>query len=238
MKMSKRMTMRCLPVLLLVLAGAASAQWQKKPYSEWSQKEVTSLLNNSPWSQSQEVADTDKMIDPGRKRDANPNPVAETARTNYRMRFFSAKPTREALCRQIEIKQKGKVSDELAAQLKGLVDAEFKDYVILTLVIDTAEAGNNAGPSAAMLQKQVTSLIKNDTYVLAKGGDRVFLQEYKTPGHDGFGARFIFPRNPGGKPLITPDTGEILFHTKLVDGPTLIYHFKVKDMMWEGKLEY
>ena len=87
------------------------------------------------------------------------------------------------------------MSDELAAQLKGFVDAEFKDYVIITLVIDTAEAGNMAGPSAAMLEKQVTAQLKTDTYVLAKGGERVVLQEYKTPGHDGFGA-FSFPQKP------------------------------------------
>ena len=38
MKLSKRMTMLSVPVLLLMLASAVSAQWQKKPYSEWSQK--------------------------------------------------------------------------------------------------------------------------------------------------------------------------------------------------------
>jgi hypothetical protein len=238
MKPSTRMTMLCLPVLLLMFASALSAQWQKKPYGEWSQKEVMNVLNNSPWAQSQEVADTDKMFDSSKTLGANPNRVAETARTSYRIRFFSAKPTRQALCRLIEIKQKGKVSEELAAQLKGLVDAEFKDYVVLTLVIDTSEAGNQTGPSAAMLQKQVTAQLKADTWVLAKGGERVFLQEYQIPRHDGFGARFLFPRNPGGKPLLGPDSSEILFHTKLDGGPTLIVHFKVKDMTWEGKLEY
>lgn len=232
------MTNLWLPALLLGLPIAVSAQWQKKPPSEWSQKEVLSILNNSPWAQTQAFADTEKMFDSSKTLDANPNRVAETARTNFRVRFFSAKPVRQAITRLIAIKQKGGVSDELASQLQALVDAKFSDYVVVTLLVDTEEAGNQRGAVATMLDKQMTSQLKSETFLLVKGGERVFLQEYQAPRRDGFGARFIFPRNPDNKPLIGPDSSEILFHTQLNGGPTISLRFKVKEMMWEGKLEY
>ena len=37
--------------LLLGHPMSLSAQWNKKPYTEWSEKEATKLLNDSPWCQ-------------------------------------------------------------------------------------------------------------------------------------------------------------------------------------------
>jgi hypothetical protein len=106
----------------------------------------------------------------------------------------------------------------------------------------------------ALLQKLTTTTIKNNTYLLTKEGQRVFLQEYQAPRNDGLGARFVFPRLVDGKPFITPDSGEILFHADLGGGSrlnstlpnsdaarnafTLNTRYKVKDMMYDGKLEY
>ncbi len=239
MKLSNRMTMLCLPGLLLMLPMGVSAQWQNKPYTEWTEKEALNILNNSPWAQTQEVADTTDMFNTSKKLDSNQtNRVAETARVKFRIRLFSARPIRQATTRLIEIKQKGKMNEQLAAQLRALVDAGFSEYVVITLVVDTSEAGNQAGALAVVLDKQLTSELKSETYLLAKGGARVFLQEYQAPRRDGFGARFIFPRNVNGKPIINPDSRDLTFHTKLRDGPDFNMRFKVKDLALDGKLEY
>ena len=239
MKLSNRMTTLCLPSLLLMLPITLSAQWQEKPYGKWSEKEAVNVLNNSPWGQTQEVADTTDMFDIRKTLDSGQIArVAENERAKFRIRFFSAKPIRQATCRLIEIKQKGKEDEQLAAKLQALVDADFSSYVVVTLVIDTAEAGSQRGALATMLDKQITSELKSETYLLAEGGQRVFLKEYQAPHRDGFGARFIFPRNPDGKPIINPDSREVIFHTQLKDGPNFHMRFKVKDMMLDGKLEY
>ena len=39
--------------LLLVCAVFALAQWDKKPYTEWSEKETQKMLYDSPWSKTQ-----------------------------------------------------------------------------------------------------------------------------------------------------------------------------------------
>jgi hypothetical protein len=43
--------------LVLVLAHplSLSAQWNKKPYTEWSEREAMKLLNDSPWCQTKAV---------------------------------------------------------------------------------------------------------------------------------------------------------------------------------------
>jgi hypothetical protein len=138
----------------------------------------------------------------------------------------------------MEIKQKGNVSKQLAAQLKALADADFPDYVIITVVTEFTESGTAMGTAGALLEKQVTLQLKNETYLLGKGGQRIFLQEYQPPRKDGLGARFIFPRVVDGKPIITPESGDVLFYSRLTDGPELSMRFKVKDMMFGGKLEY
>src|SRR6267143_2601573 len=91
-----------LQVLLLLFPIAVSAQWQKKPYTEWSEKEALNVLNNSPWGQTQTVADTSKMFDTGRTLASGESRVAEVPQTNFRIRFFSAKPIRQAISRLVE----------------------------------------------------------------------------------------------------------------------------------------
>jgi hypothetical protein len=116
----------------------------------------------------------------------------------------------------------------------------------------------------SLLSKLQTADFKNNTYLLTNDGHRVFIQEYQPPRNDGLGARFVFPRHVDGKPVITPESGEVLFHSEVGGGAgvnatipnsdipsrdpsgrvardygfTLSTRYKVKDMMFDGKLEY
>ena len=227
-----------LQVLFLLFPIAVSAQSQKKPYSEWSEKEALNILNHSPWGQTQTVADTSKMFDTGRTLASGESRVAEVPQTDFRIRFFSAKPIRQAISRLVAIKQKGEVNPQLAGQLRALAAADFPDYIVITVVTEVTQSGSQMGVAAALLDKQVTAQLKSGTYLAVNGGQRVFLQEYQAPRSDGFGARFIFPRQVEGKSLINSDSGEILFHAELNGGPTLNMRFKVKDMVFDGKLEF
>jgi hypothetical protein len=84
--------------------------------------------------------------------------------------------------------------------------------------------------------------LKNTTFLEIKGGKRIFLQEFQPAGTDAMGARiggrFIFQRLVDGKPFITPESEEIHFFAPLSDTYKLDRRFKIKDMMYEGKLEY
>lgn len=234
---SRRLAILCLS-LLLTLSTVASAQWQKKPYTQWTDKEALNVLNNSAWGQTQIYTDTSHMFDEGRAVNSNQRREVEVPQINFRIRLFSSKPIRQATSRLVELMQKGKVNKQLTAQLEALANADFPDYVIVTVTAEAAQAGSLMGSAASLLDRQTTSQLKNDTYLSVKGGARVFLAEYQAPRKDGLGARFIFPRLVDGKPFITSDSGEILFHSTLNTGPELSMRFKVKDMMFGGNLEY
>ena len=222
--------------LLLGHPMSLSAQWNKKPYTEWSEKEATKLLNDSPWCQTQNVTDTSQMTGQARM-DSSQSRVAEVLNVNLRIRFFSAKPVRQALSQVLELKNKDKITAQLAAQLKAFAAADFPDYVVVTVLSESDKASRLLQQIQASFYKITTNELINNTYLLA-GGKRVFIKEYQPPGKDGFGARYIFPRIVDGKPFITPETGDALFHSEALGMVTLNMRYKVKEMMFDGKLEY
>ena len=223
--------------LTTLCAGNASAQWDKRPYREWSEKEARNVLDNSPWGQTQTVTDTSHMFDTGRAVVSNERREVEVPETKFHIRLFTAKPVRQATSRLIEIQRKGEISKPLAAQLEGLANADFPDYIIITVIMEVAKSGSQMGAAASLLDRQTTSQLKPDTFLSLKG-QRLFLVEYQPPRPDGLGARFIFPRLVDGKPFISETDGELLFHSSLNSGPELSMRFKVKEMTFNGRLEY
>src|SRR6266496_239378 len=67
--------------LVLAYPLYLSAQWIKKPYTEWSEKEATKLLNDSPWCQTQALTDTTQMTGQARA-DSSQSRVAEVFNVN------------------------------------------------------------------------------------------------------------------------------------------------------------
>lgn len=254
MKLFNRIIIRflCAPAALafLVLCPIlASAQWDKKPYLEWSEKETMKLLNDSPWGQTQTYTDTSRMFDRNRRLDSGESRIAEVNDVIFRIRFLSAKPIRQAIARYMDIQHKGEMNEQLTNKLNAFAAADFPDFIIVTVQLESAQANRDIQAATAVLQSLTTSELKNNTYLLAKGGERLFLHEYQPPRNDGLGARFVFPRTVDGKPYLTPETSEVLFYTELNSRfvPSnrnerkplfLSTRYKVKDMVYQGKLEY
>lgn len=222
--------------LMLAYPLSLSAQWNKKPYTEWSEKEATKLLNDSPWCQTQALTDTSQMTGQGRA-DSSQSRVQEVFNVNIRIRFLSAKPVRQAISHLMELTNRDKISAQLAARLKAFAAADFPDYIVITVTSESDKASRLLQQTQASFYKLTTNELKNNTYLLA-GGQRVFIKEYQPPGNDGLGARYIFPRMADGKPFITPETGDVLFHSEPLGTVMLNMRYKVKEMMYDGKLEY
>ena len=240
MKSFTRIFISCTLTLFLLCPIATSAQWNKKPYDEWSEKDADKLLKNSPWARTETFTDASAMF----RSVQGQTPTTGTVGTpqtalyvNFRIRFLSAKPVRMAVKRMTELKHKEEVPAELASSLDDFVNTEFKDLIIVVVNVDSDQPGPNASQAISLLQTTSTAAIKNNTF-LQVGKERVFLQEYQTPRSDGLGARFLFPRLVDGKPFITADEKEIRFVAELSSSHKLNQRFKIKDMMYEGKLEY
>jgi hypothetical protein len=247
MNLSKRVLLPSIFGLLLAFSLNTSAQWDKKPYSQWNERESQKILNDSPWARTQVFTSAAVSYNTGisgtsgigaTRSGRPPDRPTDALHVNFRVRFLSAKPIRQAASRLIEIKKKGSGGDEMAEVLKNFASGEFLEYIIVAVDCDSDEAGNNAQEAKALLHRSGTANLKNNTYLEVKGGQKVFLQEFQTPKSDGLGARFIFPRMIDGKPFITPESEEIHFFTELSSTYKLDRRYKTKDMMYEGKFEY
>ena len=226
-------------VLLLAIWQGAAAQIDKKPYTEWTEKEAEKLLEKSGWAQTQVFTDTSGTFStgPGRTVNSNQTRSAGVDQVNFHIRFLSAKPVRQAISRIMEIRQHNEMSDQMAAQLKSFATSDFPDFVVVTLTVDGSQSGGRLQEATALLNKLTTADLKNNTYLLIKD-QRVFLQEYQAPRRDGLGARLIFPRTVDGKPIIEAESDEVRFVSELASTFKLNMRYKIKDMIYQGKLEY
>ena len=225
--------------IVLAVSLAAMAQLDKKPYTEWTEKEAEKLLDKSPWAQTQVSTSTAGTFStgPGTTATSGGPPAGGIDQISYHIRFLSAKPVRQAISRIMELRQKGAMNDQLAAQLKAFANQEFPDYVVVTVTVEGSESKGRLQSATAMLNSRTTATLKNNTYLIVKD-QRIFLEEYQPPRPDGLGARFIFPRIVDGKPIITPENDEVRFISELTRAFKLNMRYKVSDMMFGGKLEY
>jgi hypothetical protein len=225
--------------LLVALGSGALAQTDKKPYTEWTEKEAERLLEKSPWVQTQVFADSANTLstNTGSTVNSSQTRAAGVDQVNFRVRFLSAKPVRQAISRMMEIRQKGGVSERMAAQLASFANSDFDDYVVVTVSVDGTESRGRVQEAIALLNRLTTGDLKNSTYLLVNN-QRIFLQEYQAPRRDGLGARFIFPRTIDGNPIITDESDEIKFVSELTDTFKLNTRYKVKEMRYQGKLEF
>ena len=121
--------------IVLFMAGAASAQKPQKPWGEWTQKEAQKILDDSAWGHTQTETDTSQMFfsptsdpnRPGTRATSNDSSRQSQGATNqavplnFRIRFFTAKPIRQAFARTIALKQ-ATMTKELTAQLTAWSD--------------------------------------------------------------------------------------------------------------------
>ncbi len=214
--------------LCLAVAGAVYAQnkaWNK-PYTEWTAKDVQKLLTESPWAQTDVISDTSSMI-------FNPKQGGtshQAQNTSHWVKFLSAKPIRQALCRFAELDKRATPAQIEAA--RSFIDKKYPDTIVVAVTFESTDPQYNLEANAKF-GKATTTTLAIDTYLEVSSGKRVFLKEYQSPGQDGLGAKFIFPRTVDDQPFIGPKDKIIRFV-----GMGLNVQFKVADMTVNGVLEY
>jgi len=237
-----------LVVVLLAPLATDANQKEKKPWTEWTQKEAQKVLDNSPWAQIQNETDTTEMFfqptaDP-RTAPRTPNSDGRLAQgaTNqasnlkYGIRFFSARPVRQAFVRMIQLRQKD-LPPDVIERMKSFAELQATDSIIIAVTIEGTDK-RSLGHVMQLFNSAVTGTLKNATYLERNDGKRIFLEEYVPPGKDGFGARFIFLRMVDEQLFLTPQVSDVRFVTELGSDVKLNMRFKVSEMMLDGKLEY
>jgi hypothetical protein len=246
---------RIVTVLLLicVLTLNANAQKKLKPWTEWSEKETQKMLSDSPWGQTQTDTNTSEMFysetgRPSTQRGASSRPLDspgtsgsdrtnqgalnQAINTNYRIRLLTAKPIRQAIARQAQLQ-----NPQLAEQLKAFAEQQTDKYIVVAVNYDSTDQRFTAN-RMQIFNSINTGVLKNNTYLETKDGQRIFLQQYIAPINDGMGAKFVFPRTLNNEPFVTPQSGYLRFYSDIDTNIKLNMRFKVSEMIYDGKLEY
>ena len=240
---------------LVLFAASASAQ-KEKPWTEWTEKEAMKVLADSPWAQTQkELIDSGSSgptITSAAQNGNGANMVmSESAKSAsesgqnvgsrsasraavYNVSFLTAKPVRQAFIRMIELKTPDTPADKVAER-RTFADKDFGEYVVIALKLDGDQM--TLAPAKQLLSAGTAETMKSVAYLERKDGKRLALMDYRAPGPDHLGAKFIFPRTLDGQPFLDANSGEVRVYMEI--GKTkLSRRFKIADMMYGGKLEY
>lgn len=233
--------------LITLMAAAVVAQKQdEKPWVEWSKKDAEKILTDSPWAKLQTDTDTSQMFysptqDPQRMgTSSNDSSRLAQGATNqavnvsFQVRFFSARPVRQALARVMEINNKPPA--DVVAKLHQFAEMQSTSAIIVTVSFNSNDQ-RYSGIVMQQFNSAATGQLKNDAYLQRSDGKQLFLEEYVPPGKDGFGARFIFLREVDGEPFIKDANGDLRFYAKYPNGIKVDRRFKLADMMYQGQLE-
>jgi len=231
-----------------IALSSSAAQTKDKPWTEWSREDAEKILNDSPWAKTQTDTETTQKlysrnpdstlstdsVSAGTSARLSRGAVNQNIDIRFRVRFFSARPVRQALARIIELQQKPKA--ELLTRLHTFAETKSISSIVITITFESNEPAY-LGSTMRAFNGATTAVLSSKTYLERSDGKRIFLEQYVPPGKDGFGARFIFPRLVDGPPFLTPNSGEIRFHTEY-PGLEIDRRFKVADMLLKGELEY
>jgi hypothetical protein len=209
--------------LVIFLSFNAAAQKPEKPWVEWSLKEAQKILDDSPWGRTQTETDTSEMF---YSPTATPVTASANATTQdraaqgatnqatsvkFRIRFFTAKPIRQAFVRLLE--SQNQLDKARTEKMRAWADLHTDEYIIVAVSYEATDR-RYLGRVDQAFESAVTAVLKDSTYLERRDGKRLFLSEYKPPKKDGLGAHFIFPRILDGQPFLTADSGSIRFHSE------------------------
>jgi hypothetical protein len=231
----KKITIGLLVIFAFCMLGA---DW-KKPFTQWSDKEVTKMMTDSPWAKSASVSmgggppqvagpapggfgggapggpqgGGGSEIGPGAQGMSGPS-------FDIVARWQTALPIRQAF-----VRLKFGAEADNSADAKKILDKEETAYEIVL-----------SGPMGMFLQGKPEETAKALSEVTALSSSRTgeikpVQIEVGKPGKT-MDVLFVFPRSMP----FTVDDKEIVLTTKL-GASNLKYKFKLKDMVFNGKLE-
>lgn len=240
----KKFALILIPVFFV---ASVHAQKETKPWTEWSLKETTRMLNDSPWGQTQletkeAQSSTSAITSNGSSRSMTPMdpgkdaPGAITSYIKYFVRFLSAKPIRQAVVRKLQLEDP-KMDQQRLEQLKSFAENASSDFIVIAVVAEAKDRSMGTAAQQAFSSANISTL-NETTFLERKDGQRLKLIDFKPPIADGLGAKFVFPRLLNNQPFITAESGPVRFVSQLSKTVKLDTRFKVSEMIYNGTLEY
>jgi|GEM_PF-1613994 len=169
----------------------------------------------------------------------------------YTVRFFTAPVIRQAYVRWLQLmKGYDSMNPEQKKALDGItanaLAMTFPDQVIIGLEFESNN--RQLAMEVSRQLKQITKdQLKQKAYLITDRLGRIEIADYYPPSPDGTGAKFVFPRQVNGSPILTAEDKEIRLElfvpgttamTKDGNGHKVFVKWKVSKMMVNKELMY
>ncbi len=222
-----------LSVSLLASVLLAGDFWEK-PFEEWGQGDVNKMLNDSPWAE--QYVRTRKIGGKG-SGVGGEKELYDTVT----VRFFSALPVRHAYYRLLQIVNNYSKMDPEQKQLfeskfSRILHIDFSQQIIVAMEFasNDREMGQRFDRS---IKITTAELMKQNATLISDRLGRIPITGYYPPSPDGTGAKFVFPREVDGQPLVSEEDKEIKIELFLPEVGRVFVTKKVKDLIYNGKIE-
>ena len=214
---------------------AFAAFGTQEAYQSWSLTQAIQVLNSSPWARHETYTQVISGVGSGVSGEK------EIFNTFY-VRFLSAKPLREALVR---VQQLEFGYEELSDGDRQRFDqfardsllSGFGDWIVVAVSFRSNDP-NEESSVRRFFEKETPETLKNKAFLSTEQFSQVRMHTYFPPRDEGIGAKFVFPRESDGAPIVSETSESITF--ELLDvpaaSPRLRARFRVKDMLVNGKL--
>jgi hypothetical protein len=194
-------------------------------------------LNSSPWARQETFT---RVVSGYGSGESGEKEIFNT----FYVRFLSAPPIREALLRvqQIQFGYDGWAA-EAKLQFDDTVAADlhsgFGDWIVVTVGFRSNDP-NEESNVRRFFERQTTETLQNKAFLSTEQFSQVRVHTYFAPRDEGIGAKFVFPRQLEGTPLVSKASKTVSF--ELLDVPTasprLRARFAVKDMTINGQVVF
>ena len=199
--------------------------------------QAVQVLNFSPWARQETYTRVISGIGSGVSGEK------EIFNTFY-VRILSALPIRKALARlqQIQYGYDG-LPKEVQLRFDEYAASEpmsgFGDWVVVAVSFRSNDPSQESNVRR-FFQKQTTETLKNKAFLSTEQFSQVRIHAYFAPRDEGIGAKFVFPRQIDGVPIVSPIGKSMAF--ELLDvpaaNPRLRARFPVRQMVVDGRLLY
>ena len=226
------------PVLVLLvyvnvsIALLAMKTILERDFQDWTLAEAVEILNQSSWAQQRTFTRVVAGIGSGVLGEK------EIFKTFF-VRFLSAEPIRKAFVRVQQIQQGyEQMSEDERKDFEALVSPGLKLDVSQWIVVSLTFRSNNPRQERrveSFLDAQTVETMKARAFLSTDRLSQVELEAYFPPRRDGVGAKFVFPRQLSGEPIITKEESSVTFEANLLT-QRLRVTFLVSEMLLDGEL--
>jgi hypothetical protein len=222
-------------IFLLCITCFAAAATQQEPLPKLTLAQAIQVLNSSPWARQETYTKVISGIGSGVSGEK------EIFNTFY-VRIISALPVRGALARlqQIQYGYDG-LPKEAQLRFDGYAASEllsgFGDWIVVAVSFRSNDP-NEESNVRRFFQKQTAETLKNKAFLSTEQFSQVRIRAYFAPRDEGIGAKFVFPRQIDGVPIVSQMSKSMAF--ELLDvpaaSPRLRASFAANQMVVNGQL--